>query len=107
MVGIKTSIAPIGSCSIVVDFSHNFNLNTLIKKSMTTDSEFLVLYFSSLKRERYLMGVIILICYIFLFSFSFFSSSSCFVSAQARELLIQIYQSVVPIYLLEKPDVFL
>ena len=25
VVGIKTSLAPIGSCGIVVDFSHNFH----------------------------------------------------------------------------------
>ena len=62
----KDISSPIGSCSIAVDFSHNFHLNTLIKKSMTTDFEFFVFYFSSLKCEWYLMGIIILICYIFL-----------------------------------------
>ena len=44
MVGIKSSLAPVGNCGIVVDFSHNFHLNilslTVIKKSMTTDVEF-------------------------------------------------------------------
>ena len=47
VVGIKASLAPIGSCNIVVDFSHNFHLNTLsfrvIKKSMKTHFE---LFFS-------------------------------------------------------------
>ena len=115
----KNISSPIGSCSIAVDFSHNFHLNALIKKSMTTDFEFFVFYFSSLKCEWYLMGIIILICYIFLirdfqsmifsgffFFFLFFFSSS-FVSALAHELLFQIYQCVVRIYLREKPDVFL
>ena len=52
VVGIKAYLAPIGSCNIVVDFSHNFHLNTLsltvIKKSMKTDFE---LFFLSLKCE--------------------------------------------------------
>ena len=108
----KNISSPIGSCSIAVDFSHNFHLNTLIKKSMTTDFEFFVFYFSSLKCEWYLMGIIILICYIFLicdFQSMIFRgfSSSCLVSALARELLFQIYQSILRIDLREQPDVFL
>ena len=57
------------------------------------------------------MGIIILICYIFPIrdfqSMIFSGFSSCFVSALASELLFQIFQSVVRIYLREKPDVFL
>ena len=59
------------------------------------------------------MGIIILICYIFPIRdfqsmiFSGLFSSFCFVSALAREHLFQIDQSVVRIYLREKPDVFL
>ena len=78
-----------------------------------SDFEFFVFYFSSLKREWYLMGIIILICYIFPIRdfqsmiYTGFFSFSCFLSALARELLFQIYQSVVRIYLREKRDVFL
>ena len=58
------------------------------------------------------MGIIILICYIFFIRdfqgmiFSGFFFFFCFVSALARELLFQIYQNLVRIYLWEKPDVF-
>ena len=57
VVGIKASLASIGSCNTLVDFSHNFHLNTLsltvIKKSTNTDFE---LFFSHFKMRMILDG---------------------------------------------------
>ena len=102
VVGIKASLAPIGSCNIVVDFSHNFHLNTEF------DCKFWVV-FSLFKMQMILDGYChSYLLYIFLFMISIDISRICFflsfghwhLSFYLRfylrfELLFEIYQSVV------------